>query len=156
MCWHLTVAVPQLAVSEVPALFAPAGGAISEADPNVARAVGSGDPCFAIGLGCACSLYRPGKSDANRIREKAARGRWSAAKLTRALVGVDDWSGLAPTVRKAVATVADKWGRAAVFLYWDGRGGSTAVKSTITVSPKSWLSEKITEGQLVVVAREKD
>ncbi len=154
MCWHLTVAVPPAAVSEVPSLFAVAGGGSPEPDAAVAAAVGRGNPCFAVGAGCACSLYRATASDADRIRRKAARGGWSAVKLARALAGADDWSGLAPVAREAVSAVAERWGRAAVFLYWAGRGGAVSVPQPAIVSSSAFRSAGVGEGQLVVVDAE--
>ena len=153
MCWHLTIAVPPQAVAELPDLLASVGGASAEPDPELAHAVGRGDPCFAVGVMCACSLYRKGASDAERIRRKAARGGWSSAKLARAVAGADDWSGLAPAVREALARTAERWGRAALFLFWAGRGSPVAVPPAVTVSPLALRSADIAcAGRLLVVA----
>ena len=108
VCWHLTIAVPPQSVAELSALLVSVGGMSAELDAAVARAVGRGDPCFSVGAVCACSLYRQGASDADRIRRKAARDGWSAAKLARAVAGADDWSGLAPIVREGLASVAER------------------------------------------------
>jgi hypothetical protein len=151
VCWHLTVAVPEAAATAVPVLFAASGGATPEPDTKVACDVGRGDPCFAIGAGCACSLYKAGASDADRIRRKAARLGWSATKLARALEGVEDWSGLAPSARAGVVAVAERWGRAAVFLYWAGRGGAVSVPQPVVVTPSAFRSAGVGEGQLVIV-----
>ena len=152
MCWHLTIAVPPQAVAALPTVLASAGGASAEPDPAIARAVGRGDSCFAVGAMCACSLYRSGASDADRIRRKAARAGWSAAKLARAVAEAEDWSGLAPAVREALANVAERWGRAAVFLFWAGRGGPVVVPPAVVVTPSTLRSTAtIYEGRLVDV-----
>jgi hypothetical protein len=152
MCWHLTISVPPQAVPDLPELFAPAGGVVPEPDPFVVRAVGRGDPCFAVGAGCACSLYRVGPSDVDRIRRKAARAGWSATKLARAVAEADSWSGLSPVARNAVAAIAERWGRVAVFLYWAGRGVAD-VPPPVTVSPVALRSDPaaVGEGRLVLV-----
>ena len=154
VCWHLTIAVPPQAIAELPALLASAGGFSREPDEAVARIVGRGDPCFAVGAGCACSLYRTRASDAERIRRKAARAGWSPAKLARALAEADDWSGLALSVRDAVASVAERWGRAAIYLFWDGKGGSSGVSSPVAVGPTRLRADStvVVEGRLVAVS----
>lgn len=154
MCWHLTIAVPPQAVAELPSMFATAGGVTPEPDPAVARAVGHGDPCFAVGAGCACSIYRANSPDAERIRHKAVRAGWSASKLARALADADDWSGLAPSAREALATVTERWGRAVVYLFWIGHATVDEILPPVTISPTALRSDPtaIIQGRPVVVA----
>jgi hypothetical protein len=139
---HLTVVVPTAAVEQLQLALPTFAPARPEPYPEVVAAIARGGECFSLGVQCACDLIRRGATRSERIEKRAKREHWSRNKLQRALQGLrDDWSGLHPEVREALAALAESIGTLSVFLFWTGRGGRSDVREEREVDPDSFRSD---------------
>lgn len=154
MCWHLSVSVPAEAVAELHRLLPIDVPGRSELDSRVVAAIARNDQCFCLGVQCACDLYRKSATTAERLRRRAGRDGWTEAKLLRALQNIhEDWSGLRPDVREALAAVAEGCGRISIFLFWAGRGARATVYEERVIEPNEFRSDPgvLVENQPLVV-----
>jgi hypothetical protein len=157
MCLHLTIVVPTAAVEQLHRVLPTVAPARPEPYPEIVAAIARGGECFSLGVQCACDLFRSGPTRAERIEKKAKRDHWSKNKLQRALQETrDDWSGLHPEVRDALAALAESIGTVSVFLFWDGRGGRLDVQEEREVDPDSFRSDRsLLVGNRLLVVRKK-
>jgi hypothetical protein len=127
-----------------------------ELEAEVIASIANGRECFSLGAQCACDLFRQGASASERIRKRAKRDHWSEVKMQRALKGItDDWSGLHPEVRSALAAIAQAGEDVSVFLFWAGRGGRSDVREERVVDPETFRQDEslVGENRLLFVRR---
>lgn len=157
MCWHLSIAVPSDAVEQLHRELPAIAPARPELDAEVVAAIASGGKCFFLGIQCSCDLFRLKRASATqRIRKRAKREHWSDAKLHRALKDTtDDWSGLHPEVRAVLSGIAEQVGKVSVFVYWEGRGGSSDVREQRQVDPETLRRDWsiVAENRLLIVRK---
>jgi hypothetical protein len=156
MCWHLSIAISGDAVEQLHRALPAIAPACPELDAEVTALIANGRECFCLGLQCACGLFRKGASASERIRKRAKRDHWSNTKLQRALKDArDDWSGLHPDVRRALAAVAQEIDKVSIFLFWTGSGGRCDVREQQEVDADTFCrdSSLVAENRLLVVRK---
>jgi hypothetical protein len=154
MCWHLSISVPRNGVQELHRLLPQVAPATSELNSGVIAAIAMGGECFCLGIHCACGLFRKGASASERLQKRAKRDHWSDAKLQRAIKGLkDNWSGLHPQVREALAALARNEWTVKILLFWDGRGGRSDVRDVREVNSEALLKDSslVAENRLLVI-----
>ena len=154
MCWHLSISIPRNGVQELHRLLPPVAPAKPESDRGVIAAIASEGECFSLGVTCACDLFRKGTSPSERLQKRAKRDHWSDAKLQRAIKGLkNDWSGLHPDVRRALAALAKNEWTVKILLFWDGRGGNSDVQDVREVNSELLLNDSslVAANRLLVV-----